>query len=584
MAEERLPLDRREPLPGKDDAPMLEVEAAAVDLAAGDGGCGGGESEALLVAELSDHQLQEKAQRVVDLLSWGMGGRLPDKGVKLRAHLRQLRDELDRRKLPLHLKNGGECDRAVQSITTESSGKVKDSNENLTVSESHSQPSFASQFRQKLQSKADAAPNKNLRDISLNKCRCSSEVECPVHERRQSIKISSQPATMSSRDSPFLCASTFASKDEQRSSNGDPKSCTSHSRGNLSNLSGRKRRASDPRDSLESKSKKVQEVVLLDEEVQPVQPIQIDDPDKWKEAKIYYPLRDDPESIEISYADLKCLEPESYLSSPIMNFYIQYLQRSVSPMGRPRGEYYFFNTYFYKKLEEALSCKGDMNACFLKLRRWWKGVNIFQKAYIFLPIHGDCHWSLVIISIPAKEDESGPIILHLDSLGIHSSNSVFSVVGRYLKEEWNYINQNASPPDVPISKRIWKYLPRRIEKKKINVPQQKNEYDCGLFVLYFMERFIEEAPERLRKKDLAMFGSKWFQPEDASGLRKRIRDLLLEVFESAEMENGRIKPAHPLVVPLKGEDVCQQCFKRCPLNPSRDSSQGRIWGRFNVQG
>ncbi|KAG1366221.1 ubiquitin-like-specific protease 1D [Cocos nucifera] len=494
---------------------MPEVEAA-VDFAAGDvgdGGCGGGESEALMVAELSDHQLQEKAQRVVDLLSLGMGGRLPDKGVKLRAHLRQLHDELDRRKAPLHRKNGGECDRAVQSVTTESSGKVKDSNENLTVSESHSQPSFASQLLQKLQSKADAAPNKDLRDVSLNKCRSSREVECPVLERRQSIRISSQPARMSSRDSPFLCASTFANKDEQRSSNGDPKSSTSHSGGNLSNLSGRKRRASDARDLLDLKSKKVQEVVLLDEEVQPVQPIQIDDPDKWKDAKIYYPLRDDPESVEISHADLKCLEPESYLSSPIMNFYIH------------------------------------------------------------------CHWSLVIISVPAKEDESGPIILHLDSLGIHSSNSVFNVVGRYLKEEWNYINQNASPPDVPISKRIWKYLPRRIEKKKINVPQQKNEYDCGLFVLYFMERFIEEAPERLRKKDLGMvpqqkneydcglfvlyfmerfieeaperlrkkdlgmFGSKWFQPEDASGLRKRIRDLLLGVFESAELENGRIEPA-----------------------------------------
>ncbi|XP_008787948.2 ubiquitin-like-specific protease 1D isoform X2 [Phoenix dactylifera] len=548
-AEERLPLDRREPLPGKEDAPMPEVEAAA-EMAAGgggDGGCDGGESEALLVAELSDHQIQEKVQRVVGLLSLGMGGRLPDKGVKLRAHLRQLHDELDRRKLAPHRKNGGECDRAAQSITTESSGTIKDSNENLTISESHSQPSFASQFLHKLQSKADAAPNKNLRDISLNKCGSSREVECPVHERRQPIRISSQPARMSSRDSPFLCASTLASKDEQRSSNGDLKSLesfsTSHLGEKLSNLSSRKRRASDTRDSLELKSKKVQEVVLLDEEVQPVQPMQIDDPDKWKEAKIYYPLRDDPESVEISYADLKCLEPESYLSSPIMNFYIQYLQRPVSPMGRPRGEYYFFNTYFYRKLEEALSCKGDRNSCFLKLRRWWKGVNIFQKAYIFLPIHGDWHWSLVIISIPAKEDESGPIILHLDSLGIHSSNSVFDVVGRYLKEEWNYINQNAYPPDVPISERIWKYLPRRIEKKKINVPQQKNEYDCGLFVLYFMERFIEEAPERLRKKDLAMFGRKWFQPEDASGLRKRIRDLLLEVFESAKMENGRIEPA-----------------------------------------
>lgn len=36
------------------------------------------------------------------------------------------------------------------------------------------------------------------------------------------------------------------------------------------------------------------------------------------------------------------------------------------------------------------------------------------------------------------------------------------------------------------------------------VPQQKNEYDCGLFVLYFIKRFMEEAPERLKKKDLAM--------------------------------------------------------------------------------
>lgn len=36
------------------------------------------------------------------------------------------------------------------------------------------------------------------------------------------------------------------------------------------------------------------------------------------------------------------------------------------------------------------------------------------------------------------------------------------------------------------------------------VPQQKNEYDCGLFVLFFMERFIEDAPGRLKKKNLEM--------------------------------------------------------------------------------
>lgn len=150
------------------------------------------------------------------------------------------------------------------------SGTLKNSNENLTVSESHSQPSFASQFLEKLQSKvkmlsllkeliflvllvkafslsflqADSASYKNLSDISLNKCRSSREVECPVHERRQSIRILSQPAGIPSRDSPFLCASTFANKDEQRCSNGDLKAfesfSTSHSGKNLSSLSARK--------------------------------------------------------------------------------------------------------------------------------------------------------------------------------------------------------------------------------------------------------------------------------------------------------------------------------------------------------
>jgi Ulp1 family protease len=36
------------------------------------------------------------------------------------------------------------------------------------------------------------------------------------------------------------------------------------------------------------------------------------------------------------------------------------------------------------------------------------------------------------------------------------------------------------------------------------VPQQENDYDCGLFVLYYMQRFIQEMPERLQKKDLPM--------------------------------------------------------------------------------
>jgi Ulp1 family protease len=37
--------------------------------------------------------------------------------------------------------------------------------------------------------------------------------------------------------------------------------------------------------------------------------------------------RDDPESIEICYADIDCLAPEGFLTSTIMNFYIRLVYR-----------------------------------------------------------------------------------------------------------------------------------------------------------------------------------------------------------------------------------------------------------------
>ena len=36
------------------------------------------------------------------------------------------------------------------------------------------------------------------------------------------------------------------------------------------------------------------------------------------------------------------------------------------------------------------------------------------------------------------------------------------------------------------------------------VPQQENGYDCGLFALFYMEHFIQEAPDRFCRKDLSM--------------------------------------------------------------------------------
>ncbi|XP_077244064.1 ubiquitin-like-specific protease 1D isoform X2 [Tasmannia lanceolata] len=486
---------------------------------------------------LSDHQLDQKIQRMQSSLA--LQSKLPDGGAKFKATLTRLENERDRRKRSQLHKVADDFEKSTQSQTSSFCDASRGFISKLPAPQIQPQSSFGYHF--------------------LKPTDKSNHNSCRPKEQQETRK--------SSRHVPFrFPRSLYTDKDKHGSPNGDHKRIgfssysTFHPAGSLSSCSSSEKRNKPIQTSHGSKLRKVQTVLLDEDDAQPLQPIHlVEKSEGWiEDAKIYYPSRSDPESVELCHSDMECLDPGSPLSSTIMNFYIQYLQRPDSSTGTPRGDYHFFNTYFYKKLEEAPSYKkSDKDTLYRKFRRWWKGVNIFQKAYIFLPIHADQHWSLVIICIPAKEDDSGPIILHLDSLEYHSSSLIFSNIENYLKEEWNYLNQADAPPDVPIAPKIWKKLSRRIEQKVIPVPQQKNDYDCGLFVLFFMELFIEEAPDRLRKDDLHRFGKKWFQPEEASRLRVRIRDLLRKLFESTRLENGTTKQPSSLDDSSEGSDV--QC-------------------------
>ncbi|XP_037413935.1 ubiquitin-like-specific protease 1D [Triticum dicoccoides] len=279
-----------------------------------------------------------------------------------------------------------------------------------------------------------------------------------------------------------------------------------------------------------------EEVVLLDDEdtellddedTEPSKSVDVEIVNIWDKSQIYYPSKTHPETVELTYSDIKCLDPEVFLKSPVINFYIQYLKKS-----RPCDDLYIFNTYFYSKLEEALSRTGECGSQFSKLRRWWRSVDIFKIPYLLLPIHGQVHWSLVIIFMPAKEIESGPRVFHLDSLGLHSSDKVFGVIESYLIKEWCHLQKDSSY-DIPFSGTIWRHLSRNIHKEKIEVPQQQNDFDCGVFMLYYIDKFIQEAPDDLTGVRPCKFGRKWFSPVQASGLRKRIRDLLLDIFQNA---------------------------------------------------
>ncbi|XP_058088954.1 ubiquitin-like-specific protease 1D isoform X2 [Magnolia sinica] len=504
MAGTPLKLDWDQLLPGNDHGPLPELAIVPPDPPQKDNV----NSDPLQkdnVEYLSDRQLDEKIQRMQGNMSMML--RLPDKGAKYQACFKQLEAERERRKLQRLQKDADECEKPMQSQSSSLSGASHAFSPKQPTPNSHSQ-SFGQCFTKRLDDKSGSC----TRDAFDSELRYFGRGKHKNGKRSGKLATSERQGTMmSSRPVPFRCPSSLSTNiDRHGPTSGNHKVIASssystlHPEENLSSHFSKKRISSPVQTSRDLRSRKVQTVVLLDEEdVQTTQPKQlihqVDKAEEWiKDTKIYYPSRNDPECVELCGSDMECLSPESPLSSTIMNFYIRYLQRPISPTGRLRGDYHFFNTYFYKKLEEAISNKrSDKDMFYAKFRRWWKGINIFQKAYIFLPIHAD-----------------------------------------YLREEWTYLKTSIPPQDVPIPNKIWNKLSRRIAREIITVPQQKNDYDCGLFVLYFMERFIEEAPERLKRKNLSMFGRKWFKPEDASELRERIKNLLCEQFESARLENG----------------------------------------------
>ncbi|XP_020251630.1 uncharacterized protein LOC109829003 [Asparagus officinalis] len=88
MAKAPLTFDWNDLLSSKNtDSPSPEIEIVRNNIDPG------------FISALSDHQISEKIQRISNTLGSNLRKGLPDKGAKLRYNLRQLQDELDRRKL-----------------------------------------------------------------------------------------------------------------------------------------------------------------------------------------------------------------------------------------------------------------------------------------------------------------------------------------------------------------------------------------------------------------------------------------------------------------------------------------------------
>lgn len=169
----------------------------------------------------------------------------------------------------------------------------------------------------------------------------------------------------------------------------------------------------------------------------------------------------------LSLEDLSTLEDQNWINDQIINMYGELIMEATEQ------RVHFFNSFFHKQLV-AKGYEG--------VKRWTKKIDLFSKWLVLIPIHLEIHWSLVTVSMANKT------ISYYDSQGIVFRHTTENIM-KYLLAEAKEKKQTGF-------QKGWKIT---IIK---GIPQQKNDSDCGVFVLEYCRCLSVKQPFRFSQEDM----------------------------------------------------------------------------------
>ncbi|XP_034035480.1 uncharacterized protein LOC117518461 [Thalassophryne amazonica] len=169
----------------------------------------------------------------------------------------------------------------------------------------------------------------------------------------------------------------------------------------------------------------------------------------------------------LSLEDLSTLEEQNWLNDQIINMYGELIMEAT------QQKVHFFNSFFHKQLV-AKGYEG--------VKRWTKKIDLFSKWLLLIPIHLEIHWSLVTVTMATKT------INYYDSQGIVFRHTTQNIL-KYLQSEAKEKKQTGF-------QKGWKVAVIK------GIPQQKNDSDCGVFVLEYCRRLSLKQPLLFSQEDM----------------------------------------------------------------------------------
>ncbi|XP_077146524.1 sentrin-specific protease 5 [Ranitomeya variabilis] len=165
--------------------------------------------------------------------------------------------------------------------------------------------------------------------------------------------------------------------------------------------------------------------------------------------------------------DLVTLDEQQWLNDQVINMYGDLI------MDTAPDKIHFFNTFFHKQLVT----KG-----YDGVKRWTKKVDLFKKTLLLIPIHLQVHWALVAVNIPNKT------ISFYDSQGLHLKFCTENIL--------KYLMTEAKEKNHPEFLQCWQTTVKKC------IPQQKNDFDCGVFLLQYCKCLAQEKPFQFSQDDM----------------------------------------------------------------------------------